>query len=107
MTGCVTAVVLASFSWPLGFATLPLIWAAGFQEYLRRAGRILVYVLTSLLSLIVVPVGIVAWVETIQGAQPKYDLMGMTIFVAWMISPVLLLWCDAELLLRGDPAAPC
>lgn len=100
-SGCITAIMLASFSWPLAFSVLPIILGAALQPHLPRLGRWSLYVGAFLITVVVVPTGIVGWVETAQGAGYAHDALGTSIFLAWTIAPAILLWCDTELVLEA------
>ncbi len=101
-TGCVSGAVLASFSWPLVFAVFPLILCAAVQRVLPRAGRWFISIVAALVSVTVVPAGVVSWWEivTVEGSPP-HDMVGIAVFVSWMLAPLLLIWCDTELILEA------
>jgi|SRR5579871_2723838 len=97
-TGCIAGIMLASFSWPLAFAVTPVLAGGLIQPVSPRAGRWLLYAGIPLLSVPLVPAGVVGWIETFQGSRPRYDVLGLILFLAWTAAPIMLIWCNAELL---------
>ena len=101
LTGCVSGVALLSFSW-LCVLGIILIIGAVLQPRVPRAGRWLLYVATPLLSLWVVPTGAVVWVETAKGlSHITHEVIPQGLSLAWIVSPILLIWCNAVLLVEA------
>ena len=92
--------MLASISWPFAFAVTPILTAALIQPFLPRVGRWLLYSTIPLISAPLIPAGVVGWVETLQGGRRPYDTLGLTLFFAWTTAPIMLIWCNTELV-RG------
>jgi hypothetical protein len=85
-------------SWPFAFALLPIFAGVAALRFSPKIARLLLYIAVPGLSLVLIPIGIIGWVETLRGARPPYDFLGLTLFLAWTTGPALLLWCDAELI---------
>ena len=100
VTGFVSGVALLSFKW-LCVAGIFLIIGAVLQPRLPRAGRWLLYVAVPLMSVWVVPLGVLTLVATATGERPPYDVFGLSLALAWTLSPVLLIWCNAALVVEA------
>jgi len=101
LTGRMTGVALLSFLW-LSLSGLILIVGAVVQTRLPRTGRWVLYLAAPMVSVWVVPFGAVNWWETLQGLnRPPLDVFGLSLSFAWLISPILLLWCNAALVLEA------
>jgi hypothetical protein len=96
VTGCVSGIALMSFTW-LSLLAIPLIVGALVQPRAPRAGRLLLSVFAPLLSVWFIPMGVVMLVEAVQGASFPHDFLGLGLLLAWILSPILLIWLDAAL----------
>jgi hypothetical protein len=97
-TGLVTGSALLSFYWPFSVLAILLIFAGIIQPLSPQLGRLVLSVVAPLLSVWVIPVGFVVLWEML-GAKPgRHDLLFLAITSSWMLSPILLLWCDTALL---------
>jgi hypothetical protein len=60
------------------------------------------YLGAPLLCIWVVPFAGVYWWETIKGHNyPPLDVRALSLFFAWLLSPILLIWCNAALLVEA------
>jgi hypothetical protein len=96
MTGCVVGIALMSYTWR-SLSAIPLILGAVLQPRVPRMGRLLLSVAAPLLSAWVVPLGVIMLVGTVRGDPFPHDFLGVSLTLAWILSPILLLWCDATL----------
>ena len=71
------------------------------QPRLPRAGRWLLSVAAPLLSVWIVPIGIMVLVKTVRGEPWPHDFIGVVFELAWTLSPILLIWCNAALVIEA------
>ncbi|HEY6937116.1 MAG TPA: hypothetical protein VI424_08180, partial [Terriglobales bacterium] len=94
--GCVSGIALVSFGVLSVFGILPIVGAA-IQRPMPRVGRLVLYVGAALLTYIVIPFGIIVLRDTVKTGFLYLDFNYLTITWAWLLSPALIIWCDAAL----------
>jgi hypothetical protein len=100
-TGLATGSALLSSYWPLSVLSILLIFAGIIQPRSPQLGRILLSVVAPLMSVWVIPVGFVILWETL-GVEPgRHDPLFLALTTSWMLSPILLLWCDVALIVEA------
>jgi hypothetical protein len=100
-TGLVTGSALLSFYWPLSVLPILLMFAGIVQPRSPQLGRLVLSVVAPLISVWVIPVGFMILWETLRGEPGRHDLLFLAITSSWMLSPILLLWCDTALLVEA------
>jgi hypothetical protein len=100
ITGCIVGIALMSYTW-LSLSAIPLILGALFQPRVPRTGRLLLFVAAPLLSAWVVPLGVIMLVGTARGDPFPHDFLGVILTFAWILSPMLLIWCDTALVVEA------
>jgi uncharacterized membrane protein len=98
--GLVTGSALLSFYWPLSVLAILLMFAGIVQPRSPQLGRLVLSVVAPLISVWVIPVGFMILWETLRGEPGRHDLLFLAITLSWMLSPILLLWCDTALLVE-------
>ena len=98
--GCVSGIALVSFGVLSVFGLLPMVGAA-IQRRMPRVGRWVLYVGAALLTYLVVPFGMVALRETIKTGFFPFDFVAVTLTLAWLLSPALVIWCDVALVVEA------
>lgn len=66
-----------------------------------RVGRLVLYVGAALLTYIVIPFGIIVLRDTVKTGFLYLDFNYLTITWAWLLSPALIIWCDAALVVEA------
>jgi hypothetical protein len=100
VTGCVVGIALLSFKWA-SVAGLFLIVGAVVQPWMPRAGRWLLSVVAPLLSIWIVPWGALFLVAAAKGGTLGLDFNSRGLAAAWMLAPILLIWCNVALVLEA------
>jgi len=101
VTGSMTGMALLSFLW-LSLSGMILIVGGVVQPRLPRTGRWLLSVGAPLLSIWLIPFGGGLWWETMKGLNPPpSDVLHLILLLAWLVSPVLLIWLNAALVLEA------
>jgi len=96
VTGCVVGIALLSFKW-LSVSGVFLVVGAIVQPYAPRAGRWLLSVVAPLLAVWIVPMGGLFLLGAVKGENLGLDFFSRGLAFAWMLSPILLVWCIAAL----------
>jgi hypothetical protein len=101
-TGLVTGSALLTVSWPLSVPAILLMLAGIVQPRSPQLGRLVLSVVAPLISVWVIPVGFIFLLEILTGEPAgRHDLLFLAITLSWMLSPILLLWCDIALLVEA------
>ena len=100
-TGLATGSALLSLYWPLSVLSILLIFAGITQHRLPLLGRLVLSVVAPLVSVWVIPFGCMVFWETLRGNPGRHDLLFLAITLSWMLSPILLLWCDTAILVEA------
>jgi hypothetical protein len=113
-TGCVTGIAFLGLSETLSLLGIFLILGAIVVGWLPRAGRWLIVGAALFGSLFILPIFLSHPVEIIRGpfvgtVAPvrlrsiggPHDLTFLPMSLSWLLSPILLLWCDTALLIEA------
>jgi|SRR5450631_381313 hypothetical protein len=100
--GCFAGVALLSLSWSVFLLAVFLVLGAMVSLLFPRAGRWLVVVPALAVSAIVLPIFIANPVEMVKAVivGPHY-ITFQAVSLCWPLSPMLLVWCDAALLIEA------
>lgn len=98
--GCISGIALVSFVVLAAFGILPIV-AAAIQRRTPRVGRMVLYVGAAALTYLVVPFGMIALRDTIKTGFFRLDFVAVTLTLAWILSPPLVIWCDVALVLEA------
>lgn len=93
-------IALLSFKW-LSVSGVFLILGAAVQPRMPRAGRWLLSVAAPLLCVWIVPMGGLFLVAAIKGEPLPHDFFGLGLILAWLLAPILLVWCVAALVVEA------
>ena len=99
--GFVTGSAVLSFTWLLSVPAIFLIFAGIVQPRSPQFGRLVLSIVTPLIGACVIPAGALFSWEVIRGAPFRHDLLGLALTLTWMLSPILLIWCNAALLVEA------
>jgi hypothetical protein len=100
--GCFTGVALLGLSWIMSPLAVFLVVGSAATPWFPRAGRWFILVLALVLSVIILPICIANPGELVRGffvGPHEFSFLAMSL--SWLLSPVLLIWCDAELLIEA------
>jgi 4-amino-4-deoxy-L-arabinose transferase-like glycosyltransferase len=101
-TGPVTGIALLSLFWPGVVLAILLMFAGIVQPRSPQFGRLVLSVVAPLISVLVIPVSFMILWETLGGEfGGPHDLRFLAMTLSWMLSPILLLCCDAALLVEA------
>lgn len=64
-------------------------------------GRLVIYLGAAFLTYMVVPFGVIALRDTLKMGFLYFRFYYLTITLAWLLSPALVIWCDAALVLEA------
>jgi len=95
--GCVSA--LASLAVGGFVYAIPLVAATLIQPRLPRPGRRLIWLSAAFLTLIMVPMSVVLIPEALKTPLNRHYSFSLLMFALWVLSPLLITWCDLELLI--------
>lgn len=100
-TGCVTGIALLGLSETLSVAAILLIVGAMVVGWLPRTGRWLILAPALFVTVMVLPVGSYNLFEAVREGrfQGPHDFAGIVMSLSWLLSPILLIWCDTALLI--------
>lgn len=94
--GCVSGIALVSFVALAAFGILPIVGAA-IQGRIPRVERMVLYVGAAALIYLVVPFGLIVLRDTIKTGFFRLDFVALTLTLAWILSPPLVIWCNVAL----------
>jgi hypothetical protein len=100
VTGCVVGIALLSFKW-LAVAGIFLIVGAAVQPWMPRTGRWVLSVVAPLLGVWIVPMGGLFLLGAVKGETLGLDFYSRGLAFAWMLSPILLIWCNVALVVEA------
>jgi hypothetical protein len=100
VTGCVVGIALLSFKWA-AVTGLLLIVGATVQPWMPRAGRWVLSVVVPLLDIWIIPMGGLFLLGAVKGETLCVDFFSRGLAFAWMLSPVLLVWCSVALVVEA------
>jgi hypothetical protein len=104
VTGCVVGIALLSFKW-LAVCGIVLIAAAVVQPWMPRTGRWALSVVAPLLGIWIVPMGGLFLLGAVKGETLGLDIYSRGLAFAWMLSPLLLIWCNVALVVEARRVA--
>jgi len=93
----VAGISFLSFTGVLSLLAVLLIFASNVQPRFPQFGRLVSSVIAPLMSVYAVPIGTMSLWETAKGEPFPHDLLRLAIASSWMLSPILLIWCNAAL----------
>ena len=96
--GFVTGSAVLSFTWLLSVPAILLMFAGIVQPRSPQLGRLVLSVVAPLIGVGAIPVGALFLWEMARGAPFPHDPLGLAITSSWVLSPILLIWCNATLL---------
>jgi len=97
-TGCFTAVTgSVSVTWLIAIIPILLILGAIAQPRFPRVGLGLMSVSALFLSLWVLPIGVGILFESVRTLRTYHDFNMVAVTALWVVSFLLLTWCDAAL----------
>ncbi len=100
VTGCVVGIALLSFKWA-AVCGIVLTVAAVVQPWMPRTGRWVLSVVAPLLGVWIVPMGGLFLLGAVKGETLGVDFFSRGLALAWMLSPILLVWCVAALVVEA------
>ena len=100
VTGCVVGIALLSFKWAASCGIV-LIVAAVVQPWMPRTGRWVLSVVAPLLGVWIVPMGGLFLLGAVKGETLGIDFSSRGLALAWMLSPILLIWCNVALVVEA------